>query len=242
MTRKRITVWICQPTDRSFFQLQWHDLETGRRRTCSSKTDDPQEADRARAYLEYALNNGLPYALPTAPKRIVVWIIRSNDRGNLMLQWHDAATGKRTTRSAGTADEAEAEVKRSALEAELNAGVPRLVGKTKPVFLVNDSELAAIEEMVRQEAGSATRVYFVRQLPNGPIKIGTAADPEKRLLSIRTATAVSVDLLGYMPGGRALEKAIHQVFRQSRIRGEWFRQSPALTRFIREHVPAYMLP
>ncbi len=55
-------------------------------------------------------------------KRIVVWVQEFTDRENLVLQWNDPVTGKRKSKSAGTADKKEAEAKRCDLEADLNAG------------------------------------------------------------------------------------------------------------------------
>ncbi len=55
-------------------------------------------------------------------KRIRVWTQRFKDRPQLMLQWLDPDTGRRKSKSAGTADEAEAEQARSDLEYELNHG------------------------------------------------------------------------------------------------------------------------
>ncbi len=54
-------------------------------------------------------------------KRIVVWVQRFTDRTNLMLLWNDPG-GRRRSKSAGTADPAEAERKRADLEYELNHG------------------------------------------------------------------------------------------------------------------------
>jgi integrase len=56
-------------------------------------------------------------------KRVVVWVQRFPDRPNLMLQWHDRATGKRKTTSARTADEKKAEQARADKEYELNNGL-----------------------------------------------------------------------------------------------------------------------
>lgn len=60
-----------------------------------------------------------------AERRIRVWVQEFSDREFLQLQWHCPATGKRKTRSAGTADPAEAEHKRADLEYELNNGLHR---------------------------------------------------------------------------------------------------------------------
>jgi integrase len=56
-------------------------------------------------------------------KRIVVWIQRMADREHDTLQWHDPATGKRKSRSAGTCNPLEAELRRADLEYELNHGL-----------------------------------------------------------------------------------------------------------------------
>ena len=58
-----------------------------------------------------------------ADKRISVWVQRFPDRDNLVLQWHDPDTGKRKSRSAGTADADQAEKARTDLEYELNHGL-----------------------------------------------------------------------------------------------------------------------
>jgi integrase len=58
-----------------------------------------------------------------AEKRIKVWIQRFKDRPIPMLQWIDPDTNKRKSKSAGTADEKEAEQARADLEYELNKGL-----------------------------------------------------------------------------------------------------------------------
>src|SRR5262249_20188547 len=58
-------------------------------------------------------------------KRVIVWTQHFPDRPHVMLQWHDPVTGKRKSRTAGTANPLEAEKKRAALEFELNHGLFR---------------------------------------------------------------------------------------------------------------------
>jgi integrase len=55
-------------------------------------------------------------------KRVTVWVQRFKDRPTLVLQWLDPDTGRRKSKSAGTADEKEAEAARVDLEADLNNG------------------------------------------------------------------------------------------------------------------------
>ena len=59
MADKRITVYVLKSNDRRFLRLEWVEPDTGRRRGKSTKTDDPDEAERQRADKEYELNHGL---------------------------------------------------------------------------------------------------------------------------------------------------------------------------------------
>jgi integrase len=56
---KRVTVWVQRFKDRPALMLQWTDPETGRRKSKSSGTDDPKEAEQRRADHEYELNHGV---------------------------------------------------------------------------------------------------------------------------------------------------------------------------------------
>jgi hypothetical protein len=57
-----------------------------------------------------------------ADQRITVWVQARKDRSLLALEWNDPETGKRKSRSAGTADPRVAEKRRADLEYELNHG------------------------------------------------------------------------------------------------------------------------
>jgi integrase len=59
MVEKRVTVWVQRFKDRDTLMLQWLDPETGKRKSKSARTEDPEQAERARADLEYELNHGL---------------------------------------------------------------------------------------------------------------------------------------------------------------------------------------
>src|SRR5262245_6890322 len=58
MDEKRVTVWVQRFQDRKALQLQWLDPDTGRRKSRSAGTDDPEVAEKARADLEYELTHG----------------------------------------------------------------------------------------------------------------------------------------------------------------------------------------
>ncbi len=59
MGQDRIVVRVVPFPDRPALQLQWKDPANGERKTRSAKTSDPDEAERARADLEYELNHDL---------------------------------------------------------------------------------------------------------------------------------------------------------------------------------------
>jgi integrase len=55
---KRITVWVQHFADREYLMLQWHDPDTGKRKSKSAGTNNPLQAEQRRADLEYELNHG----------------------------------------------------------------------------------------------------------------------------------------------------------------------------------------
>lgn len=58
----------------------------------------------------------------SAPTRVTVWVQQFHDRTNLVLQWLDPDTHHRKSKSAGTADRAEAEQRAKDLEYERTHG------------------------------------------------------------------------------------------------------------------------
>lgn len=71
-------------------------------------------------------------------------------------------------------------------------------------------------------------VYFIQCAPFGPVKIGSSANPANRIRDIQTASPHELRLLCVAVGSERDEKALHAVFAQERIRGEWFRPSERL--------------
>jgi hypothetical protein len=79
-----------------------------------------------------------------------------------------------------------------------------------------------------------TQVYFIRAGVDGPVKIGIAREPLKRLRDLQVANPVELRLLAVTDGGRAAEVMLHRTFRESRVRGEWFEMSSRLEAVIEE--------
>jgi len=76
------------------------------------------------------------------------------------------------------------------------------------------------ETLFTEEPGSS--VYFVQQAPDGPIKIGISRDVQGRIAALQSSSAHPLRLLGQIPGGRALEAHLHELFHERRLQGEWF--------------------
>jgi integrase len=58
MSEKRIHVWVQRFSDRPHLVLQWFDPDTGKRKSKSAETADPEKAEEAREKLQYELRHG----------------------------------------------------------------------------------------------------------------------------------------------------------------------------------------
>ena len=74
-------------------------------------------------------------------------------------------------------------------------------------------------------------IYFV-QSGNGAIKIGCTIDMGLRLIELQGNNPELLTVLKTVSGTPLEETAIHRKFKRDRIRGEWFKPSLELLRFI----------
>jgi hypothetical protein len=81
-------------------------------------------------------------------------------------------------------------------------------------------------------------VYFIKR-SNGLIKIGYSTNVDSRFRSLQNQAGERMQLLGKAPGGRVLEKELHDLFKDLREIGEWFRTSPRLERYIDTFLKEY---
>lgn len=65
-------------------------------------------------------------------------------------------------------------------------------------------------------------VYWIQAVPEGPIKIGWAVNPLKRLGELQRMSPVTLTLLGASRGSLIEEKAFHRTLSEHRLHGEWF--------------------
>ena len=76
-------------------------------------------------------------------------------------------------------------------------------------------------------------IYAIQEGDVGQIKIGIAKDPDERLKTLQCGNSTKLRGLAAWEGDAAHERAIHGAFAHLRVRGEWFRPTPALICFIR---------
>jgi hypothetical protein len=80
-------------------------------------------------------------------------------------------------------------------------------------------------------------IYFIScNVPDFPIKIGSAHDLEKRTRAIQTSLPFPVVVLSAMPGTADQERDLHLHFWELRLRGEWFKRGKALLDYIARSV------
>lgn len=65
-------------------------------------------------------------------------------------------------------------------------------------------------------------IYFIQAVSGGPIKIGYAADPEKRIAEIQRMSPIELRTLKVIEGDLRQEKGLHKHFAKFRLHGEWF--------------------
>lgn len=66
-------------------------------------------------------------------------------------------------------------------------------------------------------------VYFIRSEGGvGPVKIGCAANPVKRLTQLQAASPAKLEIVASAEGGFDAERYLHRQFSSQRLHGEWF--------------------
>lgn len=66
-----------------------------------------------------------------------------------------------------------------------------------------------------------TGIYFIQE-EDGPVKIGRADYPASRLASMQSGNPRELHMLGWFEAPAEVERQLHSLLSQYRIRGEWF--------------------
>lgn len=76
------------------------------------------------------------------------------------------------------------------------------------------------------------RVYFVKDLVTGYIKIGRSLNPHARLKALQTGNPNQLIILATINGGQIKESEIHRRFTNTGFSGEWFHPTEELMKYI----------
>lgn len=78
-------------------------------------------------------------------------------------------------------------------------------------------------ERTRTAVPDRTWVYFIQAGTNGPVKIGTADSPRLRCEHFQTGNHRPLSVVHKFRGSIEDEHALHELFTDLHVRGEWFR-------------------
>lgn len=75
-------------------------------------------------------------------------------------------------------------------------------------------------------------VYFIQS--RGMVKIGFSSKIANRITELSAQNPVTVRLLAVIQGGRDMERRLHEMLAEHRIKGEWFRRSDQVKAVVAE--------
>lgn len=76
-------------------------------------------------------------------------------------------------------------------------------------------------------------IYFIEIVGKKRVKIGFSGDVEKRFNALQTSSPFPLRVLKSIKGTPANEANIHELFASDRVKGEWFRKTKPLMKYIR---------
>ncbi|WP_187278259.1 GIY-YIG nuclease family protein [Methylobacterium sp. WL7] len=82
----------------------------------------------------------------------------------------------------------------------------------------------------RTQPRIANKTYIIRCGPF--VKIGMAVDVETRFRTLLASNPFDLEMVAILPGGRAVERALHLRFAAYKHRDEWFREEGELAAWI----------
>jgi len=89
-------------------------------------------------------------------------------------------------------------------------------------------KVAPVSRPPKRQKLSTGYVYFLRTEQG--IKIGFSEDPGPRIGALKTGLAGPILGLVVMPGSIRTERQLHRLFDASRRNGEWFKETPDITK------------
>ena len=95
--------------------------------------------------------------------------------------------------------------------------------------------LLSIDDYLKQQHQSdkdkSWYLYMISAGITGPVKIGHSVDVRKRLVTLQTASHERLFIQAVtLERGQLTEAKLHKTFKPLRIRGEWFKNTPELSK------------
>lgn len=82
--------------------------------------------------------------------------------------------------------------------------------------------------------GPASYIYLIECLgPDRFFKIGFAANPQQRLKELQIGSPYELKIILEFPGGFVKEQELHDFYKNSLVRGEWFKFQPITIEFLK---------
>ena len=78
----------------------------------------------------------------------------------------------------------------------------------------------------------ASCVYFIVSKKDNRVKIGTTTNLSNRFNALNSASSSDLELIYFFPGAAAREKELHEKFKRFRVKGEWFKYTDEIKKFI----------
>lgn len=89
---------------------------------------------------------------------------------------------------------------------------------------------------LRLKLPPAPLVYFM--VSGSKMKVGYTRNLLTRISHLNSGSGEPVDCLGFIPGGRELEKTIHRALRPWRAHGEWFHLNESIYAYAQRMIRA----
>ncbi len=110
------------------------------------------------------------------------------------------------------------------IPSSFNAMIGKASGRTFDWPLVQTADFA-------KPTATGPSIYFISD-SSGLVKIGYSRNVDKRMQVLATGSPRALQVLLTIPGTRSDEGAFHEMFKADHMRGEWFRLSGRIERFI----------
>jgi len=85
----------------------------------------------------------------------------------------------------------------------------------------------SFEAITKEPLPEIQNLYIIQQGASGPVKVGVAQDPERRLAELQCGNPAKLRLIRIYPKLGALESRVHKMLKEGtyHVQGEWFRPS-----------------